>query len=436
MMEYFSCYLSMVFNYFAVLKCYKLLNNEKLKFKFWYLLVILPCAMATFLTNYYIDSSIKMFITLLSLFVELKLISKENTYTVIFKLLMVYMTLLFCDFLISIVFLFFPINSVTDVGNITFIRCLNTLLVSILLLIIYLSKRVRRTVNKILDFIISRTSIFLLILLFFLFTILIILTYLSSIKFNIMIFAITLIVLISFSVLCFFAIYQYFKNKSVEKEQHALLNLMSEYERVLEKDRINRHEMVNNLIILKSTKDKASKDYEDLLDEIIKDYQIKKSEFYSKIYNLPSGIKGIIYYKLGNINTKNINIELLTNKKAKKAFENLNSKINFKVCKLTGILVDNAIEATVLTDNKYILLDLYLDNNDIVVYIENSYLHSIDINTIYEKGVSTKGDNRGYGLYIANKMIKESNGILELNQYINDLNNFVTVLKIKNSSND
>ena len=138
-------------------------------------------------------------------------------------------------------------------------------------------------------------------------------------------------------------IYQYFKTKTAEKEQKQLLELMEEYENLLETGRENRHEMLNNLIVLKTEKNKASEKYEELLDDIIRQYQSKKSTNYSSLYKLPSGIKGIVYYKMANIKENEITFTSVISEEMYKLFDEMDTKLYYKVCKITGILIDNAI---------------------------------------------------------------------------------------------
>ena len=225
-------------------------------------------------------------------------------------------------------------------------------------------------------------------------------------------------------------IYQYFKNKQSEEEQKNLLELMTEYEIMLDKDRINRHEMLNNLVALKSYKNKSSKDFEEMLDGIIKTYEDKKSQVYSNLYNLPSGIKGIVYYKMNTIKKDNINFNLLISKEVENRFEKLNQKLYFKVCKILGIILDNAMEATSITKEKLLLIDIYLEEENLVIYLENSFINNVDLNTIYNKGVSSKGKNRGYGLYLVKRIVNDTNE-LGFEQSINN-DRFSTILKIKN----
>ena len=80
---------------------------------------------------------------------------------------------------------------------------------------------------------------------------------------------------------------------------------------------------------------------------------------------------------------------------------------------------------------KIVVIDLYKEKNDIVIYIENSINknNKIDLSKMKVKGFSTKGSNRGYGLYIVDKLLNK-NKQLELSQNI-DKDKFVSILKIK-----
>ena len=53
----------------------------------------------------------------------------------------------------------------------------------------------------------------------------------------------------------------------------------------------------------------------------------------------------------------------------------------------------------------------------------------VDISKIYKKGFSSKGTNRGIGLYLVSKIIKD-NDWLSLSQEFKN-NKFISILKIK-----
>lgn len=426
-------YLAMAFNLYAFLKAYSATTNNKFKINIVHVLIFLCSALVIYIANNFTNVPFKVMTSLTVLMITYKVFYKEDFITLLFKTFIIYLVVLFCDFLSSTVFLFFPVASVGDLGKLSILRVLCTILVSLYLMLVFLIKDFVVFLNKLLKYLTSYKSIVTLSLLIFSVFVFFLVSLYSSLSFDKNTFLISIVTMSFFLVLCVIMIFQYFKNKHSEEEQKSLLDLMAEYETILDNDRINRHEMLNNLIVLKSFDNKASMEYEETLNEIINEYQDKKSGFYSKLYKLPSGIKGIIYYKMANIKNLSINLELVISPLIKDNFEKLDSKLYFKVCKILGIVLDNAIEASSLTNDKVLLIDIYLEDDDLVVYIENSFNNNIDLNSIHRKGFSSKGENRGYGLYIVKKMIEETE-TLNFNQSING-DRFITIFKIKNPSN-
>ena len=73
----------------------------------------------------------------------------------------------------------------------------------------------------------------------------------------------------------------------------------------------------------------------------------------------------------------------------------------YDLCKILGIFLDNAIEAAHQSAEKTISLSIKKDENyeKYFIAIENSFSGNVNINEIFKKGISTKGDNRGLGLW-------------------------------------
>lgn len=217
-----------------------------------------------------------------------------------------------------------------------------------------------------------------------------------------------------------------------EKEkQESLLNYMAKYEELIDSQRINRHEMLNNLITLKSFKNKNSKEFTKALDELISVYDKNDLAGLQSIYNLPSGIKGLLYYKIYDIRNKGVEVVVNVGRNTISFFDNLESKYYMEICKVLGILLDNAGEAASKSKEKNVVIDIYKDNrnNKICVYIENSKSGEIDLKTINEKHVSSKGKGRGLGLFIVQGVVNKRD-CYELQQEINDLKHFVTTFII------
>ena len=88
----------------------------------------------------------------------------------------------------------------------------------------------------------------------------------------------------------------------------------------------------------------------------------------------------------------------------------------YDLCRVLGILIDNAIEASIGCDEKVITIKFLRDkfNNRNLIVIENpckNYL--IDIKKIYEKGFSSKKDkiSHGLGLWKVRQILKKNKNI-------------------------
>ncbi|NCC71460.1 GHKL domain-containing protein [bacterium] len=185
---------------------------------------------------------------------------------------------------------------------------------------------------------------------------------------------------------------------------------------------------MNNLIMLKTFDLKKRKEYNDIISNFIDKYNNKGSSDIHSIYNLPIGIKGLIYYKIHDMKLKNIKVFLNVSNNSVKYFEKLSSFVYLDISKILGILLDNAMESASKSAEKEVLIDIYYEDGYIVIYIENTKTGIINLNLINSKNYSTKGKERGLGLHIVKTIInKNENFVFE--QFVNE--NFVTVFKVK-----
>jgi len=84
-------------------------------------------------------------------------------------------------------------------------------------------------------------------------------------------------------------------------------------------------------------------------------------------------------------------------------------------------------------EEKYILIEIYREGKSIVVAITNNYAGYIDIDKITASGYSTKGNDRGYGLTLVDKIIDRNSELENLKEIVND--NFIQRLKIQTQKN-
>ncbi len=239
----------------------------------------------------------------------------------------------------------------------------------------------------------------------------------------------SIFLLLFFLFLIYLIVYnKYMVIKEVKKTEE-LLDMMSIYEKRIDEDRIIRHEMLNNLLALKSFKDKNSKDFDKTLDDFIMTCS-NKSVGVKNIYKLPPGLKGIVYYKMNIASDKKINYNINISKQVNIKLEKENYKEYVSLCKILGIIIDNAIEASEKTKDKLLIIDAYNEKDGIVIEVTNSCKEKdIDISSLYKKGYSSKGNNRGFGLHIARMLLKNSKHLKMEQKCVNNL--FITKIIIK-----
>lgn len=90
--------------------------------------------------------------------------------------------------------------------------------------------------------------------------------------------------------------------------------------------------------------------------------------------------------------------------------------ITHELITVIGNLIDNAIEAVSGEEQKGILLKLTYSNQQLEVNVHNSGpgITEDQFKKIFEKGFSTKGKNRGYGLYLVKNSLEKLGGTVKL----------------------
>ena len=112
------------------------------------------------------------------------------------------------------------------------------------------------------------------------------------------------------------------------------------------------------------------------------------------------------YHKADELGIK-INLEIFID------LNTLNVKI-YELTRIMGILLDNAIEATLECDEKIINVTMRKDDSRKrqLLIIENTYLNKdINLDKIFEKSYSTKPNNTGLGLWEVRQILKKNNNL-------------------------
>lgn len=404
---YVACYLSILLNSYVLFWCYSKTGVERKTSKLKYFFSVLIISILVFIVNMCVTTSVKfVLIYLLMCMLYYYNYEEKYLYFTLFKTILIYILMFITDIIASLILMNLTVPTNPDVINL--LKALGTLLNSILMFGLFKINYFVNLLNKFLSMIMKKEAKILTI-----FAILLLITlwcmgfeYRLHASFVSFVSLITIVIFLCLMVSVM--VYQYFNNKEVENEKQQLQVLMHEYENVLNQTSENRHEMLNDLLILRSIADKNSSEFTRTLDGIIRQYDTKKFKKYTSLAKLPTGVKGMIYYKIAFINENEINFDTVVNGVDYAKFEAMDKDLYYKVCKILGILMDNAIDACVDSDKKKLVVSVYTENEDLCVEIDNSYSGIVDKDGIKKKGYTTKGKNHGHGLTILNRIIDET----------------------------
>ncbi|TDE67683.1 GHKL domain-containing protein [Streptococcus sp. KCJ4932] len=187
--------------------------------------------------------------------------------------------------------------------------------------------------------------------------------------------------------------------RNQEMELVALENYSKHVESLYEEVRSFRHDYANVLMSLKVGIDQGNlDDIKKIYDEITADSTklVKNNKFdLTRLANIAdSGVKSLMSAKFLQAENQGIEISLEVAEKMGTPKIPLISYI-----RILSILFDNAIEGALESAEPKISVANFYQDGGFVFMIENSTKEkSVDLTKIFERGYSTKGDNRGIGL--------------------------------------
>lgn len=233
--------------------------------------------------------------------------------------------------------------------------------------------------------------------------------------------AIIVYFLISLAVIYFYniALKEKFKSEEKEREYKQLIIYTEVIEGLIKNLRTYQHNYINTLASIRGYVEQgeyeALKKY--LVEEVFEDTKmLKGKDAFSPLQKISNpGIKGLVATKINSAINNNIqfNVEVLED-------------IDFTpycietidICKIIGILLDNAIEAAMESEKKNISLLITRNEQDVSIVVTNTFKNPPDINKMFNYGYSTKGKNRGIGLSIVKDILNTKYPNLLLNTII------------------
>lgn len=393
------------------------------------IIIIIYTIILSLITLYLKNNFLKLSCLLLLNIITLKIIYNQSINKTILTSTLIYILFMISEVLcVTILSFFLKFNKFLTTSSIFINLLLNFIIFIIACLITILFKtKLQKIIQKLDEIFEVSLFVYLIIILGF-----IIVLFNNDIKNNIII---TIFILLVFNIIFVLMLkeklmYKKIKEKTENINQNAdfLIETIDNFRRL-------NHKTKNDFILIRSLiKNNENKEAIKIIDEILEDINVPN--FTKKFDNINSiKLRNFLSIKFNNIQNKNITLNVEVSKEASSI--NLDNIIKETYTKdfyrILGILLDNAIEATETDQNKQITLDIYINKNDYIITIANTFNSKVELDKIYTYKYSTKGKNRGYGLSLLNEIIKTS-PIFDINQEIVK-NVFYSELKIHMSKN-
>lgn len=220
----------------------------------------------------------------------------------------------------------------------------------------------------------------------------------------------SLLLIVIFIIMNIFFVRDIYRNVSEKKKLEINVEYQNIMDELIHKYRATEHEYKNHLNTLAAMVNLDG--YEALSNDINKYVkEIAVSNAYSNLKYIDNVIiKAVLYNKIKECQEKNIKF-------------NYSVKSNMTDCSIQDTelstvinnLINNAIEAVALLENRRINIEIYYDVR-YIIQVSNTYdtTKSIDLSEIFKKGKSSKGNNRGYGLYTVKRVVEKNNGSIDV----------------------
>ena len=413
---FFGAIINMILCIFIIKKIYNIKLNKSFKELYSHIFAL---SFLVSIINYFIKYTFKSIFTFPLIVYGITKVFKTNYKKSIIYVLISYIYMLISEFIITIFIIIFNLKYYNWFINI-YGSIFANIVVFIISCILLKIKIIKISVDK--KILITRKNLFLILLLIL---IMCIFSYKNIVSVNNMFDSIiNIIMFIIFAILLLILYKENLNYSELIIKHNELIKFLEKYEKELVEKRKIIHDFNNQLIIINGYIDNKKK-LKEYIAEIIKEQkELKNNKFIKNIDKLPVGIKGLIYYKISQLNEKvSINLNVKNNLRK---FEEIRSKYNKEILKIIGIILDNIIEAVEKENNKSIYIEMSLKQNQFILITKNYCTANINIRDIKKCGYSTKGENRGYGLSLVQDLSKKYKKInfeigFKNNEFINKL---------------
>lgn len=208
-----------------------------------------------------------------------------------------------------------------------------------------------------------------------------------------------------------FIIYKLFYEKNMKElaqnKNNLLIDNIYEYEKVIEVQKMESHENKNQLRIIKGMLlEDENKEACDYISELLKEKSDKDKTLLERVKDIPNGgLRALIYSKLSPLSEEFKICLSISRTINSKTLDMICPSLNVDMCKVLGVFLDNAIEASSEAPKKVVGVELFCEENKFYIIISNSFTGNIDVEKMMNTNYSSKGVGHGYGLLLAKSII-------------------------------
>jgi len=244
-------------------------------------------------------------------------------------------------------------------------------------------------------------------------------------------FIISVITIILFIILILFLLREKIKESKASKKFDELFEQSETIKTLLNRYKKYNHENKNQLIVIRENS-KGNKKVIEYIDSILNENMGHEDKWINELsYITDPGISGFLSVKINEMIDNGIKVSLIISPKVKKyKFEKIKSKEYKEICRILGVYLDNAHEASSGTKKKEVTIEILIDDNRLLIIISNSFKGKIELDKLDKEGYTTKGKNHGVGLSLVSDIIKSNNHLEQKREIIKDY--YFQYLYIKN----
>lgn len=181
--------------------------------------------------------------------------------------------------------------------------------------------------------------------------------------------------------------------------------------------RAQSHEFMNKMhVVLGLTHMKQYEELQKYISGMVSEHQYEIGGVMKRIKS--PVFAGFLLGKLSYAREKNIKLIISEDSYLPEIYD---ESITHELITIVGNLIDNALEAVIHCKKKQVEIGVQYQNTlTITVQDTGKGIEEDEVDALFTKGYSTKGDNRGYGLYLVKESIQRINGEIHISSLLGE----------------